>query len=67
MEGTKMKTFAVINQENLVVNVICADSKEIAEDITKLLCIENEEGLGAIGDTYNDGIFEKPLSLIATE
>lgn len=63
MEGKRksMKNFAVIDQNNLVVNVIVADSKEVAESVTGLTCIENDELLGSIGLVYNDGIFAAPL------
>ena len=63
MEGKRksMKNFAVIDQNNLVVNVIIADSKEVAESVTGLTCIENDELLGSIGLVYNDGIFAAPL------
>jgi hypothetical protein len=54
-----MATFAVIENE-LVVNNILADTKQIAEEITGLLCIENEDGLGNIGDTWDGTNFVKP-------
>jgi hypothetical protein len=47
--------FAVISGNN-VVNVIVADSKEIAEEVTNLLCIEyTDENPAGIGWTY-DGV-----------
>jgi hypothetical protein len=63
MEGKResMKNFAVIDENNLVVNVIVADSKEVAESVTGLTCIEDSELLGSIGLVYNDGIFAAPL------
>lgn len=52
--------FAVISN-NLVVNTIIADSKEIAEEVTGLLCIEND-AVG-IGYSYNEetGEFTAPV------
>lgn len=42
-----MKTYAVI-QNNKVINVIVADSKEIAEEVTNFTCVEYspESGIG---------------------
>jgi hypothetical protein len=60
MEGKPMKNFAVIDQNSLVVNLIVADSKEIAESVTGLACVENDEFLGSIGLAYIDGTFSVP-------
>lgn len=50
-----MATFAVMSR-NLVSNIIVADSKEIAEQVTGLACIEyTQENPAGIGWTY-DGI-----------
>ena len=56
-----MANFAVINN-GIVVNVILADSKEIAEDVTGLTCIEYEFEPGApgIGWAYNGTVFTAP-------
>ena len=63
MEGKRksMKNFAVIDENGLVVNIIVADSKEIAESVTGLTCIENDETLGLRGMVYSDGTFTAPL------
>lgn len=61
-----MAQFAVI-ENGYVLNVILADSKEIAEEVTGLLCVE--AGGGVIGATYNEEtgefilpVFEEPLA-----
>jgi len=52
-----MKTYAVLNS-NIVENIIVADSKEIAENVTKKLCIEITQTKPVqIGDTYENNIF----------
>jgi hypothetical protein len=57
-----MKRFAVI-QNNIVINVIIADTKEIAEEATGLTCIEStDENSAYIGLKYENGVFEKPVS-----
>jgi hypothetical protein len=58
-----MKTFAVI-ENNIVVNIIVADSIEVAESATGLTCVEYY--VPKIGDSYIDGAFvpsnvEEPL------
>ncbi len=56
-----MKNFAVINSENKVINVIVADSKEIAEELTGLFCYEYTEQFPAgIGGDY-DPILKKVI------
>ena len=55
-----MKNFAVIENDT-VVNVIVADTKEIAESVTLLTCVElTDEAVGHIGDNYVDGVFTRP-------
>jgi hypothetical protein len=57
-----MANYAVI-QNNKVINVIVADSKEIAEEVTSCLCIESTENNPAsIGWTYNGSTFEEPVT-----
>jgi hypothetical protein len=52
-----MANFAVI-KDGIVLNVIVAESKEIAEQVSTLECIEfTEEQNVGIGSTYADGIF----------
>ena len=54
-----MATFAVLNN-NKVINVIIADTKEIAEEVTSSPCIEyTEENPAGIGDIYNGTTFEQ--------
>ncbi len=54
-----MATFAVI-ENGLVVNNILADTKQIAEEITGLICVENDNGAGGVGDTWDGSSFIKP-------
>lgn len=55
-----MKTFAVI-EEQKVVNIIIADSKEIAEETTGKLCIEyTEKNPAGIGWDYDGVLFIPP-------
>ena len=56
-----MATFAVI-KDGTVNNVIVADTKEIAETVTGLTCIEytNENPVG-IGWTYDGAEFTAPV------
>ena len=52
--------FAVI-KNNIVTNIIVAETKEIAETITGLTCIEYEEGNPvSMNWTYADGVFTAP-------
>ena len=55
-----MATFAVIvNSE--VINIIDAPSLEVAEKVTKHICIEyTKENPARIGWTYADGVFTAP-------
>lgn len=48
-----MTKFAVVTDDTIT-NIIVADSKEIAEEVTKQKCIEITEGLNAsIGYIYD--------------
>jgi hypothetical protein len=54
-----MSYFAVI-EDNKIVNVIVADSKEIAEQVTSLQCV-NVDGIDAgIGWSYDGTTFTSP-------
>lgn len=53
-----MANFAVLDGEN-VLNVILADSKTIAEEITGKVCIEFTTEPAEPGGTYANGIFLK--------
>jgi hypothetical protein len=60
-----MKNFAVI-ENDLVKNVIVAEDKLTAEEITSLICVEyslDSENIAHIGLAYNSetGIFEQPV------
>lgn len=56
-----MKNFAVI-ENNIVINVIVADSKEIAEEATNQTCVEyTNENPAGIGWTYNGVSFDAPV------
>jgi hypothetical protein len=54
-----MANFAVLDQDNNVSNIIVAESREIAEDVTKMVCIpcDNTEFLGS---HWNGSAFVKP-------
>lgn len=55
-----MPNFAVI-QNNIVENVIVADSKEAAEGVVGKLCVEyTEENPASIGFVWNGSTFEQP-------
>jgi hypothetical protein len=56
-----MSNFAVI-ENGKVINVIVAESKQIAEDVTNLNCVEIEwiPGAPGIGWGYNGETFTSP-------
>jgi hypothetical protein len=54
-----MATFAVLDGINII-NVILAESKEIAEEITGNTCLEYTTEIAEPGGTYENGIF-KPI------
>ena len=63
-KGKQMATFAVI-ENGTVTNVIVADTKAIAEDVTGLPCFEydqDSDNAAHIGGTYDEatGIFTAP-------
>ena len=54
--------FAVVNESNIVENIIICDSKEVAEAVTKKICIEyTNENPAGIGWTYDNGVFIAPV------
>jgi hypothetical protein len=56
-----MANFAVI-KDGVVDNVIVADTKEIAEQVTGLTCVEyTEENPAGIGWTYDGANFVAPV------
>jgi hypothetical protein len=61
-----MANYAVI-QDNIVTNVIVADSKEIAEEVAGFLCIEyTEENPTGIGWAFNPelNVFVNPNAVV---
>jgi hypothetical protein len=48
-----MANFAVLNQENQIINVIVADSLKIAIAATERNCVELPERGFGIGDSYD--------------
>jgi hypothetical protein len=63
-----MANFAVI-KDNKVENVIVADSKTIAEEVTGFTCIQYDTNTETphIGLGYVDGVFEQPEPVVPTE
>jgi hypothetical protein len=55
-----MPNYAVLDDNNVVVNRIVADSLEIAQEATGLVCILCD-GNSAINDTWNGTEFVKPV------
>jgi hypothetical protein len=56
-----MANYAVI-KDNIVNNVIMADTKEIAETVTGLTCIEyTDENPAGIGWSYDGAEFTAPV------
>ncbi len=53
-----MANFAVLDGQN-VLNIILADSKAIAEEVTGKTCIEFTSEPAEPGGTYEDGLFLK--------
>lgn len=59
-----MPRFAVLNGVSIV-NFIIADTKEIAEDVSKATCIECDASMPlSVGNTYNfeTGLFDIPVT-----
>jgi hypothetical protein len=62
-----MKNFAVVKNYE-VINMIVADSKETAESLTSLECVEYATYTDCgIGWTYIDGVLSAPLEESITE
>jgi|APGre2960657404_1045060.scaffolds.fasta_scaffold41437_3 hypothetical protein len=53
-----MANFAVL-EDNLIINTIVADSKEIAESVTNKTCIEYFDEIAETGGTYINGVFNR--------
>ena len=57
-----MKTYAVLDANLEVVNLIVASSLDIAEQVTSSNCVLVPSGTFAkIGQKYSDGIFSNPV------
>lgn len=55
-----MGNFAII-ENDIVTNIIVADSKAIAEEVTGKVCVEyTESNPAVIGLGYVNGVFEQP-------
>jgi hypothetical protein len=62
-----MANFAVIDNEK-VLNVIVAESKTIAEEVTGFTCVEYTDlNRPHIGLSYVNGVFEQPVITEPTE
>ena len=62
-----MANFAVIDNEK-VLNIIIAESKTIAEEVTGFTCVEYTDlDRPHIGLGYVDGVFEQPVIIESTE
>jgi len=56
-----MLTFAILDINNIVENIIVADSLETAENVTKAICIQYDDANPAyIGWQYNGTTFVDP-------
>lgn len=56
------KKFAVVAPNGFVLNIIVADSKEIAEEVTGSTCVEyTDDNTAHIGLTYDGTSFEQPV------
>lgn len=56
------KKFAVLAPNNFVLNIIVADSKESADEVTGANCVEyTDENPAHIGLTYDGETFEQPV------
>lgn len=62
-----MKNFAVLDDNNKVLNIIVAESKEVAEDVIKKTCIEyNDENPAHIGWDWDGTNFINPTPVLET-
>jgi hypothetical protein len=57
-----MSIFAVL-QDNNVINLIVAETKEIAEEITGKTCMEDTDKTAKIGGFWNGSMFVPPKPL----
>ena len=57
-----MKRYAVLDSNNIVINLIVANSLEIAEQVTGCVCIfiTSEDATCEIGKLYSGGVFIDP-------
>jgi hypothetical protein len=62
-----MANYAVI-KDGIVNNIIVADTKEIAETVTGLTCIEyTDENPAGIGWSYDGSVFTAPVAEVTNE
>lgn len=61
-----MPNFAVLNEHDGVTNVIVAETKEIAEDVTGFTCVPCE-GTKFLGATWNGTEFTFPEPIAVEE
>jgi len=62
-----MVNFAVLNEENEIINIIVADSLEIATAATNANCVELPPTEFGIGDSYDGTQFIKAAEPEVTE
>lgn len=64
-----MANFAVLDEDNKVINTIVADSLEIAQQVTGLSCVEyTDQNPAVIGLGYSNGVFENlPMGISVDE
>lgn len=57
-----MSNYAVLNDDSLVINVIVAESKSIAESVTEKTCVEysHDQDVRVGITTYNGSSFVNP-------
>lgn len=61
-----MPNFAVLDHNNVVSNVIVAENKEIAEDVTGNICVPCE-GTQYLGARWNGNEFIMPIIEVPAE
>jgi hypothetical protein len=56
-----MANYAVLDENNVVIDVIVADNKEVAETATQRTCIELPPLNHGVGDIWDGTKFNKPV------
>jgi hypothetical protein len=64
-----MKKYAVLDNSNKVINIIVADSLDIAERVTQSNCVLVTDSTNTphFGLSYADGVFEQPPAEVLPE